>query len=175
MPGTSPADDSQSGGARLNSARFGPGKMEEQEMAKLRHLAIAAKDPDAMAEFYKKAFDFKEVRKTDGPLAYGYHLSDGTIDLAILKFKTDQLAAASITPGCIILACWSRTSKPPAKSSRVSAASITWTRPRPDEWAASRSIFTDPRASCSTSPSIPGPAPSRCRPRPKPPNRPAAG
>jgi methylmalonyl-CoA/ethylmalonyl-CoA epimerase len=60
-------------------------------MAKLRHLAIAAKDPDAMAEFYKRAFDFKEVRKTDGPLAYGYHLSDGTIDLAILNFKTDQL------------------------------------------------------------------------------------
>jgi catechol 2,3-dioxygenase-like lactoylglutathione lyase family enzyme len=60
-------------------------------MAKLRHIAIAAKDPDAMAEFYKKAFDFKEVRKSDGPLAYGYHLSDGTIDLAILRFKTDQL------------------------------------------------------------------------------------
>jgi catechol 2,3-dioxygenase-like lactoylglutathione lyase family enzyme len=60
-------------------------------MAKLRHIAIAAKDPDAMAEFYKKAFDFVEVRKTDGPLAYGYHLSDGTIDLAILRFKTDQL------------------------------------------------------------------------------------
>lgn len=60
-------------------------------MAKLRHLAIACKDPDAMAEFYKKAFDFKEVRKSDGPLAYGYHLSDGTIDLAILRFKTDQI------------------------------------------------------------------------------------
>ena len=60
-------------------------------MAKLRHIAIAARDPDKMAEFYKKAFDFKEVRKTDGPLAYGYHLSDGTIDLAILNFKTDQL------------------------------------------------------------------------------------
>lgn len=60
-------------------------------MAKLRHIAIAAKDPDAMAEFYKKAFDFKEIRKTDGPLAYGYHLSDGTIDLAILRFKTDQI------------------------------------------------------------------------------------
>jgi catechol 2,3-dioxygenase-like lactoylglutathione lyase family enzyme len=60
-------------------------------MAKLRHIAIAAKDPDALAEFYKKAFDFKEVRKSDGPLAYGYHLSDGTIDLAILRFKTDQL------------------------------------------------------------------------------------
>jgi catechol 2,3-dioxygenase-like lactoylglutathione lyase family enzyme len=60
-------------------------------MAKLRHIAIACQDPDTMAEFYKKAFDFEEVRKSDGPLAYGYHLSDGTIDLAILRFKTDQI------------------------------------------------------------------------------------
>jgi catechol 2,3-dioxygenase-like lactoylglutathione lyase family enzyme len=60
-------------------------------MAKLRHLAIACKDPDAMAEFYKQAFDFKEVRRGDGPLAYGIHLSDGVIDLAILRCKTDQI------------------------------------------------------------------------------------
>jgi catechol 2,3-dioxygenase-like lactoylglutathione lyase family enzyme len=60
-------------------------------MAKLRHIAIACKDPDRMAEFYKQAFDFKEVRKSDGPLAYGWHLSDGTIDLAILKFHSDQI------------------------------------------------------------------------------------
>ena len=60
-------------------------------MAKLRHIAIACKDPDAMADFYIKAFDFKIVRSNDGPLAYGHHLSDGTIDLAILRFKTDQL------------------------------------------------------------------------------------
>ena len=60
-------------------------------MAKLRHLAIACKDPDKMAEFYIKAFDFKNVRTSDGPLAYGHHLSDGTIDLAILRFKTDQI------------------------------------------------------------------------------------
>jgi len=60
-------------------------------MAKLRHIAIAAKDPDAMADFYVRAFDFKIVRSNDGPLAYGHHLSDGTIDLAILRFKTDQL------------------------------------------------------------------------------------
>jgi catechol 2,3-dioxygenase-like lactoylglutathione lyase family enzyme len=59
--------------------------------AKLRHLAIAVKDPDAMAEFFKAAFGFREARRSDGPLAYGTHLSDGTIDLAILRFKTDQL------------------------------------------------------------------------------------
>lgn len=60
-------------------------------MAKLRHLAIACKDPDAMADFYIKAFDFKLVRTSDGTLAYGHHISDGTIDLAILKFKSDQI------------------------------------------------------------------------------------
>jgi catechol 2,3-dioxygenase-like lactoylglutathione lyase family enzyme len=60
-------------------------------MAKLRHLAIACKNPDKMAEFYERAFDFKRVRTSDGPLAYGHHLSDGTIDLAILRFKTDQI------------------------------------------------------------------------------------
>jgi catechol 2,3-dioxygenase-like lactoylglutathione lyase family enzyme len=60
-------------------------------MAKLRHLAIACKDPDAMAEFYVKAFGFTEVRRGDGPLAYGIHLSDGVIDLAILRCKTDQI------------------------------------------------------------------------------------
>ena len=31
------------------------------------------------------------MRTSDGPLAYGHHLSDGTIDLAILRFKTDQI------------------------------------------------------------------------------------
>jgi catechol 2,3-dioxygenase-like lactoylglutathione lyase family enzyme len=35
-------------------------------MAKLRHIAIAAKDPDAMADFYVKAFDFKIVPRTTG-------------------------------------------------------------------------------------------------------------
>ena len=49
-------------------------------MAKLRHIAIACKDPDAMADFYCKAFDFKLVSSNDGTLAYGHHISDGTID-----------------------------------------------------------------------------------------------
>jgi catechol 2,3-dioxygenase-like lactoylglutathione lyase family enzyme len=38
-------------------------------MAKIRHLTIACKDPDAMAEFYLQAFEFKNVRTSDGPLA----------------------------------------------------------------------------------------------------------
>ena len=47
-------------------------------MPKLRHIAIAAEDPVAMAEFYKKAFDFVEVGRPNGVLADGVFLSDGT-------------------------------------------------------------------------------------------------
>src|SRR5690349_24378367 len=60
-------------------------------MPKLRHIAIAAEDPEAMAEFYKQAFDFVEVGRPNGVLADGVFLSDGTLNMAILKFKTDQL------------------------------------------------------------------------------------
>ena len=60
-------------------------------MPKLRHIAIAAEDPEAMAEYYKQAFDIKEVGRPSGALADGVFLSDGTLNMAILKFKTDQL------------------------------------------------------------------------------------
>ena len=62
-------------------------------MAKLRHIAIATNDPKTTAEFYKKAFGFDQVGKTSpsSPLADGYFLSDGTLNLPILKFKTDQI------------------------------------------------------------------------------------
>jgi methylmalonyl-CoA/ethylmalonyl-CoA epimerase len=62
-------------------------------MPKLRHIAIATKDPKTTAEFYMKAFGFKQVGQTSptSPLADGYFLSDGTLNIAVLKFKTDQL------------------------------------------------------------------------------------
>ena len=60
-------------------------------MPKLRHIAIAAENPEAMADFYKNTFDFVEVGRPNGVLADGVFLSDGTLNMAILKFKTDQL------------------------------------------------------------------------------------
>ena len=66
-------------------------------MPKIRHIAIATNDPEKTAEFYRKAFDFKEVARTpdrEAPnqLGWGIYLSDGTLNLAILKFKgVDQL------------------------------------------------------------------------------------
>jgi catechol 2,3-dioxygenase-like lactoylglutathione lyase family enzyme len=66
-------------------------------MAKLRHIALATNDPEKTAEFYRKAFDFKEVGRVGSPdnpggIAWGVYLSDGTLNIAILKFKNvDQL------------------------------------------------------------------------------------
>lgn len=62
-------------------------------MAKLRHIAIAAEDPYATAEFYKQAFDFVEIRRTQPAgegKSYGVFLSDGTLNMAILRFGWDQ-------------------------------------------------------------------------------------
>ena len=61
-------------------------------MPKLRHIALATQDPESTADFYKKAFGFKEIKKISSDLAHGYFLSDGTLNIAILKFATwDQL------------------------------------------------------------------------------------
>ncbi len=58
---------------------------------KLRHLAIATQDPEATAAFYKEVFGFEEVGRTDTPLATGVYLSDGDLNLAVLRFHTDQI------------------------------------------------------------------------------------
>ena len=61
-------------------------------MAKLRHLAIATDDPDRTAQFYVDVLEFKKVRAAEGKWGHGHILSDGTINLAILKFVTDEAA-----------------------------------------------------------------------------------
>lgn len=62
-------------------------------MSKIKHLAIATNNPEKTAAFYKEAFGFKEVGKTGATakLGDGYFLSDGTLNIAILKFRTDQI------------------------------------------------------------------------------------
>jgi catechol 2,3-dioxygenase-like lactoylglutathione lyase family enzyme len=67
-------------------------------MAQIRHIAIAAEHPGKTADFYKKAFGFREVTRfgfdpnkpDDAPRPSGVVLTDGYISLAILKFGKDQ-------------------------------------------------------------------------------------
>jgi catechol 2,3-dioxygenase-like lactoylglutathione lyase family enzyme len=60
-------------------------------MARIQHLAIASQDPEKMAEFMKQTFGFTEVRRLDNPRARGVVLSDGSLNISILKFHQDQI------------------------------------------------------------------------------------
>ena len=61
-------------------------------MAKLRHIALSVKDPEATAQFYENAFDLKRVGEIDSVLAKGFYLSDGTINIALLSYKSDEMS-----------------------------------------------------------------------------------
>jgi len=66
-------------------------------MPKIRHIALASDDPEATAAFYRRVFEFEEVGRVGRPddpeaIAWGVYLSDGTLNLAVLKFQNvDQL------------------------------------------------------------------------------------
>lgn len=57
-------------------------------MARLRHLAICVNDLDKAADFYEKTFGLKRVGRDDiEQLGSGIYLSDGVINLALLKLN----------------------------------------------------------------------------------------
>ena len=62
-------------------------------MAKLRHLALYTADPEKTAAFYCKAFDMKEVGRTKSSVAEGVFISDGTLNVACLRYKSPEIAA----------------------------------------------------------------------------------
>ena len=61
-------------------------------MARIRHIALATGDPEATKRFYIEGLGLKEVGKVNTPTSEGYYLSDGHVNLAILKFKYDEPA-----------------------------------------------------------------------------------
>ncbi len=61
-------------------------------MPKLKHIAIATPDPDKTAQFYEDVMGMKVVARNDFGDTYGVFLSDGYLNLALLRFKTDEAA-----------------------------------------------------------------------------------
>ena len=61
-------------------------------MAKLRHIAITVPDPWKAAEFYMQVFGMQKVGETDRSGARGVYLSDGVINLALLRYQTEEYA-----------------------------------------------------------------------------------
>jgi catechol 2,3-dioxygenase-like lactoylglutathione lyase family enzyme len=66
-------------------------------MAKIKHIALSTQDPETTARFYVDVFGLKQIARIDHPAVDGYFLSDGDINVAVLKFKND--AAAGIERG----------------------------------------------------------------------------
>jgi len=56
-------------------------------MAKIKHVAMTVNDPGAAADFYREAFDLREVMRTDDNDAVV--LTDEYISFVLLKVKTD--------------------------------------------------------------------------------------
>ena len=61
-------------------------------MAKIKHIAIATQDPEKTVAFYREAFDLEKVGSFDTDNAVGYYLSDGNVNLAIVRFKNETVA-----------------------------------------------------------------------------------
>ena len=61
-------------------------------MAKIKHIAIATQEPDKTADFYREVFDLQMVGKVDNENAEGYYLSDGNVNIAVLRFKNETVA-----------------------------------------------------------------------------------
>ncbi len=65
-------------------------------MARIRHIAIGTDDPEATAKFYMEGLGLQQVGRVDSPTAEGYYLSDGHVNMAILKWRQEW---ASVTEG----------------------------------------------------------------------------
>lgn len=64
-------------------------------MTRIRHIAIASREPAKAAEFYKEAFGWTEIarraRPDDPSKATAVTLSDGHVSVAIIDFNVDQI------------------------------------------------------------------------------------
>lgn len=61
-------------------------------MAQIKHIAIRATDPEKTVAFYKEVFGLKQV----GLGRNGVYLSDGHINLAILRCKLEKEGGSGI-------------------------------------------------------------------------------
>lgn len=59
-------------------------------MARLRHFAVCVRDLEKSAKFYEQVFDLKIHGREDLPIGSALYLSDGIVNLALIKFSGKQ-------------------------------------------------------------------------------------
>ncbi len=72
-------------------------------MARIVHIALKVDDLEKSRQFYQKVFGFRPVNITKTRDHTSCHLSDGAIDLALIKYDSEESAEARASgPGpCI--------------------------------------------------------------------------
>ena len=63
-----------------------------KEPVKLKHVAIASRDPDTSVRFFTEVLGWSIAGRIDSRNALGYYVTDGTINIALLKFKNRPAA-----------------------------------------------------------------------------------
>jgi catechol 2,3-dioxygenase-like lactoylglutathione lyase family enzyme len=59
-------------------------------MARLRHFAVCVRNLEESAKFYSDVFDLKQVGREDIDIGSAIYMSDGVINLALLKFSSSK-------------------------------------------------------------------------------------
>jgi lactoylglutathione lyase len=59
-------------------------------MARIVHIALKVEDLELTTEFYENVFGFKEMETAKVRDHTSRHLSDGTIDLALIKYDAEE-------------------------------------------------------------------------------------
>src|SRR5262249_49917400 len=78
-------------------------RTEERPMAaRLRRIATSVPDPDKAADFFEQAFGMKRV----GKAGIGCYVSDGTINVALLKYEGEVPGFAPGFHGLIHFGMW---------------------------------------------------------------------
>src|SRR4026209_437066 len=63
-------------------------------MARIVHIALKVDDLEKATEFYEKGFGFVEMETGQVRAHTSRHPTDGTIDLALIKYDSEDLAEA---------------------------------------------------------------------------------
>ena len=66
----------------------------EGPMARIVHIALKVDDLEKATEFYRKSFGFVEVETGKVRDHISRHLTDGAIDLALIKYDSEESAEA---------------------------------------------------------------------------------
>jgi lactoylglutathione lyase len=64
-------------------------------MSRIVHLALKVDDLEKSTQFYEKVFGFKEVETSKVRDHVSRHLSDGNMDLALIKYDSEESAESS--------------------------------------------------------------------------------